>query len=126
METRTCRTCDTEFRTNNGSKVCYDCHLRRITGGLAPEEGDFNSAHLAAGDWDETQRRQFQRSLRAVELGISEDDPRTNLYQYDYDFDESEGDDPMTDLFDSEEWDDDYNDLFERTVLEEEEWEMGN
>lgn len=98
MEARICQTCGTEFRTNNKSEQCYTCHLHRITGGMAPEEGDFNSAHLAAGDWDEAQMTRFRLSLQRVELGMSEED--------------SFDDEPMLDL--------DPLDLFEEGVLDEE------
>lgn len=61
---KSCTKCSKQFRTSNDSDSCYDCHLRRITGGMAPEEGDFNSAHLAAGDWTEQEEAQFQSELR--------------------------------------------------------------
>lgn len=83
--------CGRKFRTGNGSSQCYDCHLLRISGGRAPEEGDFNSAHLAAGDWDERQEREFQRELRNVELGLPSD--YTGPDPYDPEDDDDEDDD---------------------------------
>lgn len=40
---------------------------------MAPEEGDFNSAHLAAGDMSDEQEHQFRLELRNVELGLPSD-----------------------------------------------------
>jgi hypothetical protein len=101
MQTKACA-CGKPFQTSNDSSRCYDCTLAQITGGMPPEEGDFNSAALQSGSMTEAQRRAFQRDLMAVELGYSsaesmgsypivEEDECDDAYR---DLDDGEDDDP--------------------------------
>ena len=48
---------------------CYSCALDYFTGGRAPEEGDFNSAHLLSGEMSDKEWRWLQEDFRAVESG---------------------------------------------------------
>lgn len=104
--------CGNKFRTHNGSEQCYSCHLERITGGMAPEEGEYNSAHLAAGDWDEAREHDFQRELWAVELGMSYDE-RPGVEAIDW----SDEDDEIDDFDDMDEDDFDPFALDERFII---------
>lgn len=66
---KTCSKCGKTFRTNNNSEKCYNCTLDGITGGYAPEEGDYNSAKIMSGEITEQEFRRLQQELGAVELG---------------------------------------------------------
>lgn len=98
-----CLQCEREFQTSNGSEKCYHCWLEYYSGGMAPEEGDFNSAHLAAGDMTDEQEREFRYELLNVELGLPSDYRGAVPVLYDpyWDF-EDFGDEPWVD-FDIEE-----------------------
>jgi len=64
-----CTKCGKPFRTNNNSDKCYDCTLEELTGGIAPEEGDFNTARITSGTMNDQEYRNLQRDLKSVELG---------------------------------------------------------
>jgi len=53
------------------SERCYSCVLDSLTGGRAPEEGDFNSARLVSGEMSDKEWQWLQEDLRAVETGRS-------------------------------------------------------
>lgn len=48
---------------------CYSCALDYVTGGRAPEESDFNTAHLISGEMSDKEWRWLQEDFRAVESG---------------------------------------------------------
>lgn len=58
--------------------ICYACALERITGGHAPEEGDFNSAHFISCEISNTDLGYLMEDLRNVELGRSTFEPYEN------------------------------------------------
>ncbi len=66
---KTCSKCGKTFRTANNNGKCYNCTLDEITGGYAPEEGDYNSARIISGEITEAEFRELQQELGAVELG---------------------------------------------------------
>jgi hypothetical protein len=47
----------------------YNDRLRQVTGGGAPEEGDFNTARLTASDTSPSERRAILAELSSVECG---------------------------------------------------------
>jgi len=55
--------------------ICFDCALAEITGGRAPEEGDFNSARLVSGEISDQDLQYLDEDLRAVEEGRSISEP---------------------------------------------------
>lgn len=59
--------------------VTYQQRLKEITGGLPPEEGDFNTALLTADDVSEHDRRVVLDDLRSVEL-VGDDEEWQELY----------------------------------------------
>jgi|GEM_PF-1694127 len=59
----------------NSRSICYDCALEEITGGHAPEEGDFNSAKLISGEISNIDLEYLMKNLRSVELGQSASEP---------------------------------------------------
>ncbi|MBI2087038.1 MAG: hypothetical protein HYT69_02600 [Candidatus Zambryskibacteria bacterium] len=59
----------------DSNDICYACALERITGGHAPEEGDFNSAHLISGEISDKDLGYLMEDLRNVELGRSTFEP---------------------------------------------------
>jgi hypothetical protein len=78
----TCSVCGKSYEKNSNvnstmaaavgrdsSHICYACALERITGGHAPEEGDFNSAHLISGEISDTDLGYLMEDLRYVEEG---------------------------------------------------------
>lgn len=83
-----CSVCGKEYEKNlnvnstmaaavgrDSEHICYACALERITGGHAPEEGDFNSAHLISGEISDTDLGYLMEDLRNVELGRSTFEP---------------------------------------------------
>jgi len=52
----------------------YEERLQQITGGRAPEEGDFNTARLTASDTPPSVRRAIMAELQSVEHGVSDQD----------------------------------------------------
>ncbi|MDR3547734.1 MAG: hypothetical protein P4M11_05630 [Candidatus Pacebacteria bacterium] len=46
--------------------VCYACALEQLIGRRAPEEGDFNSAHLISGEMSDKEWRWFQEDMGMV------------------------------------------------------------
>ena len=81
---KTCK-CGKEFKTSNGSEVCYDCVLESLTQGRPPEEGDFNTASIVSGKMSEDEFRYLQEDLRNIEQGISRRDPADPENEVDYD-----------------------------------------
>lgn len=84
MHEAVCQTCGKEYQKNsnvnrtlaeatgrNSTDICYACALERITGGYAPEEGDFNSTHLISGEISDKELGYLMEDLRAVEEGRS-------------------------------------------------------
>src|SRR3989338_3215847 len=55
--------------------LCYNCALDEVTGGKAPEEGDFNSALLMSGEMNNNQWKWMQEDFRAAERGGSVFEP---------------------------------------------------
>ena len=70
-----CGTCNKQFEalddTSTEEPICYGCALDSITGGRAPEEGDFNSARITSGEMSEKEWKWLQEDLQAVEQGRS-------------------------------------------------------
>ena len=70
-----CGKCNKQFETlddtNTENPICYGCALDSITGGRAPEEGDFNSTRIISGEMSEKEWNWLQEDLRAVEQGRS-------------------------------------------------------
>ncbi len=70
-----CGTCKKQFEalddSNTEEPICYGCALDSITGGRAPEEGDFNSARIISGEMSEKEWKWLQEDLRAAETGRS-------------------------------------------------------
>lgn len=96
MYIRICEKCAKKFETRKSdAETCYGCALKRITGGHAPEEGDFNTARLVSGTMTEEEERWLRSDLEAVEGGASHPDfePEEWPDNY-YDCDGWEGDDP--------------------------------
>ena len=88
MRTTTCEVCGKQYERNdkvnstlaeatgkNSRSICYACALEEITHGHAPEEGDFNSAHLISGEISNTDLGYLMEDLRNVELGRSTFEP---------------------------------------------------
>ena len=50
---------------------CYSCALDYVTGGRAPEESDFNTAHLISGQMSDKEWRWLQEDFRSLETGRS-------------------------------------------------------
>lgn len=88
MNEKVCCTCGKLFNKNekvnatlagavgrNSRSICYSCALEEITGGHAPEEGDFNSAHLISGEVSDTDLGYLMEDLRNVEFGRSTFEP---------------------------------------------------
>jgi hypothetical protein len=59
----------------DSEKSCYSCTLASLTGGRAPEEGDFNSASLISGEISDKELGWLMEDLRAVETGRSVREP---------------------------------------------------
>ncbi len=83
-----CSVCGKQFERNekvntataealgrNSRSICYACALEGITKGRAPEEGDFNSAHLISGEMSDRDLGYLLDDLRNVELGRSTFEP---------------------------------------------------
>lgn len=98
MQTLTCTTCSNDFQALENEMTllkdalgavsepeCYNCALKRITGGSAPEEGDFNSARIVSGEMSETEWRLLQAELRDVDHAGKEDDYWDDCRDYDDD-----------------------------------------
>ena len=68
---KVCGECGITFRTSNDLSKCYNCTLVNITRGVAPEEGDFNSAGIISGTLPKQERRYLQSDLESVELGMT-------------------------------------------------------
>jgi hypothetical protein len=82
MFKKICSVCNKVFENNpkfnnnrEARKICYACALEEITGGHAPEEGDFNSAHLISGEISDKDLGYLMEDLRNVELGRSTFEP---------------------------------------------------
>lgn len=68
MYKRVCGTCKKEFESyNEDAEICYGCALERITGGHAPEEGDFNTAAIVSGKWSPKEWREFQDDMNSID-----------------------------------------------------------
>lgn len=80
----TCKACGKKFERNDKVNsttaealgrdsriICYACALTEITGGHAPEEGDFNSARLISGEISDKDLGYLMEDLRVVEQGRS-------------------------------------------------------
>ena len=63
---------------------CYSCTLLSLTRGLAPEEGDFNTASIQSGTITPQERQWLQEDLESVEVV----DPYEDLYEDPYDYDD--------------------------------------
>lgn len=66
--------------------LCYNCALKKVTGDMCPEEGDFNSAHLISGQITDQEWKWMQEDFRAVEEGrsiIESNDSDDDDYYYD-------------------------------------------
>ena len=96
MFSNMCAGCSKEFKTRKSDgKICYDCALQRITGGSAPEEGDFNTARLVSGTMTEEEEGWLRSDLEAVEGGASHSAFEPEEWPDDYyECDGWEGDDP--------------------------------
>lgn len=126
MQTLTCATCSNEFQALDNElslkdvlggvsePECYNCALKRITGGSAPEEGDFNSARIVSGEMSEKEWRLLQAELRDVDHAGEEDD-HENYHDYFFDGRECFEEDYEA-LPSLDEYEDDYN--------EEEVWDV--
>lgn len=106
MRQRVCTNCEKSFRQNESPDIthwalivgrdseeplCYHCALLKVTGGYAPEAGDFNTARLISGELTDADWEFMRASFRAVETGRSAPEPY---------------DDPHCD----DDWDDDWED----------------
>lgn len=92
MFDRTCATCTKQFTTSKSDgNICYDCALQRITGGNAPEEGDFNTAKLVSGTMTEEEEGWLRSDLEAVEGGVSHPDFEPEEWPDDDYYEEDEG-----------------------------------
>lgn len=68
MFNRVCDVCGEDFKSQrSNSTTCYGCALERITGGLPPEEGDFNTALLSSGQMSDEDARHLQDDLESVD-----------------------------------------------------------
>ena len=93
MFTKTCATCLKQFETKKAqADICYDCVLKRITGGHAPEEGDFNTARLVSGTLTDEEEGWLRSDLQAVEGGRTLEEEAYDFYGHDPDiYDDEEG-----------------------------------
>jgi hypothetical protein len=55
--------------------VCYGCALDQLTGKHAPEERDFNSAHLISGEMSDKEWRWFQEDTGMLKASWSPPEP---------------------------------------------------
>jgi hypothetical protein len=86
MFTRICEACKTEFQTRKEkAEKCYRCHLKEITGGTAPEEGDFNTAMILSGQMSEQEESWLQEDLESVDHSLEESIQRRIYEDYDDD-----------------------------------------
>jgi len=69
MKEKTCMRCNKEFQTRNDSELCYPCTLHSLTGGIAPEEGDFNTAKIQSGTMTDEEFAFLQEDMASVEEG---------------------------------------------------------
>ena len=69
--TRNCPKCGKPFTSSKSEGNCYDCALDKITHGLPPEEGDFNTAAIVSGTLTAKEAEYLQEDLRSVEEGTS-------------------------------------------------------
>ena len=80
-----CTTCGRTFEQNekvssgmahavgrDSKKICYNCALASLTGGRAPEEGDFNSAHLISGEISDKELGWLMDDLESVDHSRAE------------------------------------------------------
>ena len=66
--TRDCGNCGNTFKSTHPEGSCYDCTLEKITHGMPPEEGDFNSASIIAGTLSPEEERNLLEDLASVEV----------------------------------------------------------
>ena len=72
MTERECTECGKNFKSSkekSSELKCYECELDLITGGRAPEEGDFNTAKITSGTLTSEEEKWLMDDLRAVEAG---------------------------------------------------------
>lgn len=94
MKIVTCSICNKNFDFNpkvdsniasavgrDSEKSCYSCALASLTGGRAPEEGDFNSASLISGEISDKELNWLMEDLRAAESGESIREPYEDAYE---------------------------------------------
>jgi hypothetical protein len=108
-----CKTCNKQFEalddTNTEEPICYGCALESITGGRAPEEGDFNSARIISGEMSEQEWRWMQEDFESVDHSRAqqawerENDYYRELYEWhpeeDYPADEEENTSEVAEAF---------------------------
>jgi len=86
VSSQKCKICNKLFERNESDEItswgyavgrkqdeplCYDCALKKVTGGMCPEAGDFNSAHLISGQITDQEWKWMQEDFRAIEEGRS-------------------------------------------------------
>lgn len=78
MSKKICSVCEKEYEgreKSNSTSICYDCALNKITGGNAPEQGDFNTASVISDETSDADLQLLMKDLRNVELGRSTFEP---------------------------------------------------
>jgi len=88
-----CKGCDELFSTSNDSDKCFNCTLLELTQGMAPEEGDFNTAAITSGTMSEQDRRNLQKDLESVEPQEDYEDEDEDDYFYDRSYADEDPDD---------------------------------
>ena len=88
MITVRCEVCGNIFQrtpdfsgTNN---ECKRCCLKDITGGLPPEEGDFNTAMLRSGEYTDEEYAALMQDLASVESGCTASEEDDYYYECRY------------------------------------------
>ena len=83
MYTKTCSSCNQDFDTHKGDATkCYSCHLKSLSGGGCPEEGDFNTAALLSGRLSPQEEREFQQELCKIDHSDVADEYEARLRDY--------------------------------------------
>ena len=66
----------------NSESLCYSCALKSLVGKRAPEEGDFNAAHIISCEISDKELAWLMEDLRAVEEGRSIREPYEDDREY--------------------------------------------
>jgi len=68
MFTKTCAVCNQSFETyKEDATTCYSCHLKSLSGGGCPEEGDFNTATILSGRPSPQEEGQLWQELAKID-----------------------------------------------------------